>query len=135
MTAFIEDEFAAPASAAGFVWSDHKGALLIIEPTAVEAGIPTSFGEKEAVRADIRVVDGPDAGEVYTDTLIFPRALIGQLKSNVGRKVLGRVSQGQAKPGQQAPWLLSDPTPADVAAAKAALAGKAAPAAAPAAPF
>jgi len=134
MTAFIEDEFAAPASAAGFQWEDHKGALLIVEPTSVETGIPTSFGDKDAVRATITVVDGTDAGEVYSDTLIFPRALIGQLKSNVGKKVLGRVSQGNAKPGQKPPWLLSDPTPADVTAAKAVLAGNTAPAGS-AAPF
>lgn len=134
MTAFIEDEFASPASAAGFTWGDHKGALLIVEPAAYEQGIPTSFGEKDAVRATITVVDGAGAGEVYNDTLIFPRALIGQLKSNVGKKVLGRVSQGVAKSGQQPPWLLADPTPADVAAAKAALAGNTAPAGS-AAPF
>lgn len=130
MTGFIEDEFAAPASASGFQWEDHKGALLIVEPTSLETGIPTSFGDKDAVRATITVVDGSDAGEVYADTLIFPRALIGQLKSNVGKKVLGRVSQGNAKPGQKPPWLLSDPTPADITAGKAALSGKT-PAAAP----
>lgn len=118
----MEEEFATPASSVGFVWEDHKAVLLIIEPHALETGIITSFGDKDAVRATIRVVDGTDAGEVYEDSLVFPKALIGQLKSSIGKKVLGRLTQGVAKPGQKPPWLLADPTPADIVAAKASLA-------------
>lgn len=122
MSAVMDEEFAAPASSVGFVWEDHKAALLIIEPHALETGIITSFGDKDAVRATIRVVDGPDAGGIYEDSLVFPKALIGQLKSSIGKKVLGRLAQGVAKPGQKPPWLLSDPTPDDITAAKASLA-------------
>jgi cytosine/adenosine deaminase-related metal-dependent hydrolase len=57
-------------------------------------------------RCDIAVLDGDCKGDVYADTLIFPRVLIGQLRPNIGKKVLGRLGQGTAKPGQSAPWTL-----------------------------
>lgn len=121
MTTF-DNDFAAPASVNGFVWGDHKGTLLIIEPTALE-NISTTFGEKDAVRADLVVADGDDAGQKYNDCLVFPSVLIGQLRPHIGKKVLGRLSQGVAKPGQSAPWKLDDPTAADIATAKAVLNG------------
>lgn len=110
--------FATPAASSGFTFDDHNGALLIVEVLGVEEEIPTTFGDKPAVRATVTVVDGDHQGDVYTDTLIFPRVLIGQLRSNVGQQVLGRLGQGNAKPGQKPPWRLEDPTPADLAAAE-----------------
>ena len=110
--------FATPAASSGFTFEDHSGALLIVEVLAVETDIPTTFGDKDAVRANITVVDGDHEGDVYNDTLVFPRVLIGQLRSNIGEQVLGRLGQGNAKPGQKPPWRLEDPTPADVALAE-----------------
>lgn len=108
------DPFATPGTASGGIdWESVKGALLLIEPAGVETGIKTTFGEKDAIRAGIVVLDGTQAGEEFPDCLIFPGVLIGQLRSRVGQKVLGRLSQGVAKPGQKPPWLLEDPTDAD----------------------
>ena len=45
--------------------------------------------------------------------LVFPRVLQSQLKPKVGQMVLGRLGQGTAKPGQSAPWMLTEPTDAD----------------------
>lgn len=109
--------FAAPAPATGGV--DLKtllGTLLIIEPHGVEDGIQTVHGPSSAVRATIHVVDGTSAGEVHEDVLLFPKVLQGQLKSRVGQKVLGRLGQGLARPGQSAPWVIQEATAADVAA-------------------
>jgi hypothetical protein len=106
--------FSRPASATGIQWNDHKGKLLLVEPKSYETGIATSLGEKDAVRADVTIVDGPSGPEEYVDTLIFPRALIAQTRSLIGEKVLGRLGQGQAKPGQNAPWRIDDPTEADI---------------------
>jgi hypothetical protein len=103
-------EFAAPSTANGIKWADVKGNLLIIEVTNVEHGIATAFGETDAVRANITDVT---TGDTYDDCLVFPKALQSQLRPNVGKKVLGRVTQGQAKSGQSAPWLLDAATPAD----------------------
>lgn len=112
-----ENPFAAPAPATGGI--DLKtllGALLIVEPLSVETGIQTSYGPTDAVRANVHVVDGPTAGEVHDDTLIFPKVLQSQLKSRIGQKVLGRLGQGQAKPGQSAPWVINEATGQDIAA-------------------
>ena len=109
--------FAAPAPAAGGVtWETLNGSLLIIEPNGVEEDIQTVHGPATAVRATVHVVDGTTAGEVHADTLVFPKVLIGQLRSKIGQRVLGRLGQGNKKPGQSAPWVLQEATPADIQA-------------------
>lgn len=109
--------FSAPAEG-GDGWSpkDSANHLLVIEPESLETGIVTSFGEKDAIRGTVHDID---AGETYSDTLIFPRVLIGSLKSRLGEKVLARLGTGQAKPGQAPPWILEDAS-GDATAVKAA---------------
>lgn len=102
--------FASPGSTSGIDWNASKGHLLLVTPLSVEEKVNTSLGEKDAIRADI--VD-LDTGEEFTDTLVFPRVLQGQLRTRIGQKVLGRLGQGVAKPGQSAPWLLQDFGPED----------------------
>lgn len=132
----MTDPFATPGSTSGVDYKALNGRLLLIMPTSLESDVKTSLGDKDAVRADIVVLDGPEAGEEYNDTLVFPRVLIGQLRSRVGEKVLGRLGQGQARPGQNAPWLLTEATDADKQTGLAYLAGKlATPATAGAPPF
>jgi len=111
--------FEKPAAASGIQWAEHKGRLLLVEPHSVESDVQTSLGPKDAVRADITVLDGNGAPQEYRDVLIFPRVLIGQTRSMIGKKVLGRLGQGQAKPGQSAPWRIDDPTDADIQIATA----------------
>lgn len=108
-------------------WQDLNGALLVVEPHSVETGIKTSMGERDAVRATVHVLDGPLAGTTYQDTLVFPRALAGQLGRQIGATVLGRLGKGEAKsPGQSAPWVLKDPSADDEDAAMVWLAARAA---------
>lgn len=109
----MSDLFSSPATATGLDLKALLGSLLLVEVHSIETGIPTSFGASDAVRADVAVLDGDQAGETYNDTLVFPKVLQSQLKSRVGGKVLGRLGQGQAKPGQSAPWVLQEPTEAD----------------------
>jgi hypothetical protein len=111
----MSSPFHAPAQASGIQWEEHLGHLLLIEPKELEKDIETTYGKKDAVRADITVIDAADAPEVFTDALIFPGVLISQTRSLIGEKVLGRLGQGQAKPGQKPPWRLEDPAEADVA--------------------
>ena len=115
MSTFVQP--AAPSG--GITWADHKGALLLVEPLSVEVGIQTAFGSADAVKASVHVIDGPGAGASYPDTLVFPKLLASQLKGQVGQKVLGRLSQGTAKPGQSAPWLLEAATADDIAKGEA----------------
>ena len=134
-------EFAAPAASGGIDMSDHLGHLVVVEVHSYETGIITANGERDAVRVTFHDVDQQQTSE---DVLLFPKVLVSSLKPRVGQKVLGRIGQGVAKPGQNPPWTIEDAS-ADPAAAKKAtdyLAAYAAgqfaapeqPAAAPAAP-
>lgn len=110
-------QFSQPGTSTGIEWSALNGALLIIEPVEVATGIQTAYGDTDAVRATVHVIDGEHAGTTYDDTLVFPKVLQGQLRSRVGQKVLGRLGQGQAKKGQSPPWKLEAATPQDEQAA------------------
>lgn len=111
--------FAQPSSTTGIQYDELKGALLAIEPLSFEAEIDTQFGKNSAVRANLTVLDGDKAGEVFRDTLIFPKVLQSQIKSSIGGGVvIGRLGQGQKKAGQSAPWLLNEATPEDYAIAE-----------------
>lgn len=95
------------------VLADVLGSLLLFTVHSVERGIETTFGESDAVKVDVVVLDGELKGTVYADTLIFPRVLQSQLSGKVGKMVIGRLEQGVAKKGQSAPWQLADPTDDD----------------------
>ena len=123
------------APGSGITWADHKGALLLIEVTDFHSGIKTSFGEADAVEANIHILDGAGAGEDYTGALIFPKLLVSQTKGAKGKKVLGRLAQGTAKPGQSAPWLLQEASADDVTKAEAWVKSNEPATQAPAAPF
>ncbi len=132
----MSDTFASPsAPGSGIQWADHKGDLLVIDVKSYEQGITTIHGETDAVRANVAAIDGPGSPAVYDDTLIFPKILVSQTKSSTGRKVLGRLTQGQAKAGQSAPWLLDAATADDVAKAEAWLKEQASSSFTPAPPF
>lgn len=112
--------FSAPSSPSdGISWENHKGALVLIDVIAQEHGVKTTFGEKDPVRANIAIIDGPGAGETFDDSLIFPTLLISQTRGQIGKKVLGRLGTGNAKPGQKPPWLLLEATSDDIAKAEA----------------
>lgn len=120
-----DNPFAPPAPPGESIpWKELAGALLLIEPKSFETGIQTSYGASDAVRADVAALDGPLGGTEFNDTLVFPKVLQGQLKSRTGQIVLGRLGQGQAKPGQSAPWMLEEATPQDVELGKQWLARK-----------
>lgn len=108
---------AAPPSG-GITWNDHKGSLLVIKPLSVEVGIKTSFGDADAVKADVHVITGPGTSEDYGDCLVFPKVLAGQLRNQIGKIVVGRLGTGIAKPGQSAPWMLEPATEDDLSKAR-----------------
>jgi hypothetical protein len=101
--------FAAPAAGGGSDVrpADLEGHLLIVEPLEYVASIPTSMGDKDAVRVTIH--DITDTA-TYEDVLWFPKVLVGSLKGRIGQKVLAVLGKGTAKPGQSAPWILVDAT-------------------------
>jgi hypothetical protein len=106
-----------PSTATGIDWKELNGALLLFAVKSQEVGIKTVHGDSNAVRADVTILDGDKAGEVFTDTLVFPKVLQSQLKPAIngpnGNLVLGRLGQGHKKPGQSPPWTLAAATPED----------------------
>jgi hypothetical protein len=94
-------------SEAAMDWSRLAGALLFIRPHG-----PAS-GEPPTIQADVTVLDGGDVGSVYAGVRIVSRTLRRQVESVVGSQVLGRLGQGQAKPGQSKPRMLLPATEED----------------------
>ena len=116
----MADEFSAPSSASGIKWDELKGSLLLITVNEFRPEVRTMHGDQPAVSADVVALDGDAEGATYADTLVFPKVLISQLKARAGGgKVLGRLGKGTAKPGQSAPWMLSEATEDDKTKARA----------------
>lgn len=90
-----------------------EGALLLFTVKGVETDIVTKFGNSDAVKADVAVLDGDHKGELFGDTLVFPRVLRSSLAPHVGSMVIGRLGKGTAKSGQSAPWILNAATAED----------------------
>ena len=99
---------------------EYLGKLLVIEPLSFEKDVKTVNGLADAVGANVYVVKAADGSkyEAFEDSLIFARALVRVLKGKIDKIVVGRLSQGSAKQGQDPPWLLSEPDAKDLAAAK-----------------
>jgi hypothetical protein len=98
--------------------ADLLGSLTLIWARDYREDVTTAYGPADAVAVDIHVLDGPQGGEKFENTLLFQRALIGSLRSAIGGEpVLARIGQGVAKPGQSPPYILLPYTPADEALA------------------
>jgi hypothetical protein len=123
----MTDAFSAPAAGGKFSAKDHNGALLLITPTGYREGVETTYGIKDAVSADVVIIDEQNVSnsEAITDALLFGGVLIGQTKSKIGKGlVLGRLGQKPTTKGNPA-WVLADPTDAEKDVARAYLASKA----------
>ena len=114
-----DDDFGGPSERSNFKLSEHVGALLLITPKSLEEGIETTFGEADAIKADIVILTtnkGKPLAEPVEESnaLIFQRVVIGQLTDLIGnRRALGRISMGVAKKGQSAPFLIDQPEESD----------------------
>jgi hypothetical protein len=96
---------------------DYKvlnGALLLFTVSADQPDtMQTVNGDARPARADVAVLDGPRKGDIYQDALVFPRVLSNSLRPHAGKLVLGRLGQGEAKPGKNPPWTLTPATDAE----------------------
>lgn len=99
-----------------FTPSESNGALLLFFPTAIQAQVKTAHGEADAVAT--RIVRLND-GRVWDNALIFPTALVTQLRGAVPDGiVLGTLGQGENTKGNP-PWLLRPYTEQELAQAEA----------------
>jgi len=105
---------------------DLLGELVLFTPTEYVEEVSTDFGTKDAVMADLVVLTAEGGPVEYDDTMIFQGSLIGQLKRKIpgGRKLLGVIAKGEAKKGQNAPYILSAPTDDQKQMARDFLAGR-----------
>jgi len=112
-------EFSAPAAASGgdFDLNAANGHLLVVEPKEYRTGIETKFGDKDAILVTVHDIK---AQTTTTDVLWFGGVLVGSLKTQVGRRVLGVLGQGANTKGNP-PWLINDAS-GDTAAIAAATA-------------
>ena len=96
--------------------ADVEGHVLVCEPIEYVGSMSTSFGETDAIRL---VVHDISQKESHEDVLWFSAALVGSLKRDIGKSLLGKIGKGEAKAGQSAPWILIDLTSNEKAVAAA----------------
>jgi hypothetical protein len=103
---------------------DLLGELVLFTPTEYVEEVKTDFGDKDAVITDLVVLT--QGGAEYQDVMIFQGSLIGQLKRKIQgqRKLLGVIAKGEAKKGQNAPYILAAPTDEQKQVARDYLAGR-----------
>jgi hypothetical protein len=93
--------------------ADQIGQLILFIGITLEENFQTQYGVSNVARVQLAIpLTGDDAGEVYTDSLIFGAVLVPRLVEFLPDRniMLGRIEQGDAKPGQSAPYLLARPT-------------------------
>lgn len=95
-------------------YEDFLGKLFVVEPIEVEKDVKTVHGVTDAVRANVYILMGPNKTEEFEDTLIFPKVLQSQTRRKIGSYVVGRLGQGEAKRGQNAPWVFEAPSDGDL---------------------
>lgn len=134
-----DDPFKSGASGGAGI-TQFQGQLLLVTPTEYVESINTSYGDADAVRVDLVVLDGPDGPEEVEDTLVFQRLLISALKSQAKfnerhgvdpqtgypKMTLGVLEPNteKQKKGQDAPWDLLDPDDTQKALARKYLEGR-----------
>jgi hypothetical protein len=106
-----------PAASFEFGLADHDGVLAFFLVGGLHNSVSTSFGERDAVRCSIIMLDGPEAGKAFEDILIFNSRPVARLRSVPGQIVLARIGMGQAKAGNNKPVELYEATPQDEALA------------------
>jgi hypothetical protein len=108
-------QLSSPSSGDILKAADIVGHLLIVRPVEFLPDFPTSNGNRDAVRIDVCDLSANDEkgqwGAVSRDALWFGRVLVSGLRRQIGEIVLGRMSQGVAKPGQSPPFNLVDMMP------------------------
>lgn len=110
----MDDEWGRPAEVSGEYArpSDLKGHLLIVYPLGYVQEIMTRFGVSDGITVDVIDLDDKDEygspGKIYRASNFMQAQLIASLKSQVGSKVLGIMSQGVSKNGMNPPWVIVD---------------------------
>lgn len=111
------DPFALPSGGGGdYNFTDFLNELLLVRPTEYVAEFTTKRGVTDVVRVDVIRLDNDN--EFVEDVLVFQMALKRNLKKVLrgpNEWVLGRLALGEAKNGNNAPYILDKPTEDEIA--------------------
>lgn len=92
--------------------ADIEGHVLLVVPVEFHEHIPnvnTKVGEKSpAIRVNVADLSAPGGPATYRGALWFNALLHGGLRRQLGETILGQMSKGQANPGKNPPWQLTD---------------------------
>jgi hypothetical protein len=94
---------------------DIVGHTLILGPIEYIPSIKTEYDKgddtSQAIKCNVAdFAEDPQNPTIYRGVLFFNVSLYNNLRKQIGEFIAGRIYQGQAKPGQSAPWLLQDVT-------------------------
>jgi len=112
-------QFSKPGSTSDmFALRDYVDELILFQPLELTEVNTIYAADTPMVVCNITVLTGPDEGKQIASAGIFNKLVLGQMKTELGNNVLGRVGRGKAKAGQDAPFLIVDPTKQDLAIAE-----------------
>ncbi|UAJ15460.1 hypothetical protein SEA_PUPPERS_29 [Gordonia phage Puppers] len=108
------DPFGRPSGPGGDQIKADLNQALLIRPTSFRSQMNTRLGPKDAVEADWIVLTGENQGAVRNSSLVFNGPLVRDFKKALdtpGQKfIVGVLVLGEATPGQNAPYILAEPT-------------------------
>lgn len=95
----------APAGGDSLPLKDIAGHYVIVKPLEFVPAVPTVHGPTDAIRVNVADLS---TGTHHLNVLWFGRAVVPSLRQSIGAPgfILGQVAQGEAKPGQDPPWIL-----------------------------
>lgn len=112
--------FNRPQTGGGDVFkpAEHANELVLVWPRDMRYNVTTPTGVSDAMACDIVVLDGPAAGQKFSNTLLFSAGLRNNLQSYMGdpNPALGRIFQ-VALQGGKTTWNLADYSDQDAALA------------------
>jgi hypothetical protein len=106
-------EGTAPPASFEFGLADHVGSLAFFVIGGLERDVSTSFGDRDAIRCSLVLLDGPEAGKEFEDILLFNSRIVSRFRNVAGTIRLHRITYGEAKGGNNRPVEIVDATEAD----------------------
>lgn len=113
----MSDSWDTPDTPDFFQIKEHVGDLVIIAPAKFTPKMPTTNGERDAITAEVGIVEGNMEGTRWNEALLFGSKLVPQLRNKVGSVILGRIQLGEKQAGKNPPYILAKATDDDKAKA------------------
>lgn len=111
------DPFSDPTGGgSGDKMAQFLGMLMLVKPVEFIPEFKTTNGPADTVRVDLAILDGAQAGYISIGCLVFQKALVRDLTSHMKSTVpylLTRLVMGEARNGNNAPYLFQKATNAD----------------------